>query len=189
MHNKKTIFLWRSFFALALVCASVTARADSVEIDYDTNADFSRFNYYQWQDQSDNLDGVFATLSDTQVRDALTPSIEGLALLATPEHSADFLVRYFVREQKKVVDDRPRIGIGIGSMGNNVGGGFSFSLPLGGDNLDKQAHVIVDLLDPKTQKLLWRGSLLTGISSSSPEINQRQIQKAGVEILKKFPPR
>ncbi len=181
--------MWRRFLLVALLCTAAAAHAATVEIDYDTSADFSRFNYYQWQEQSDNVDAMFAMLGSGNIQDAITPSLDQRVTIANAQHPADFLVRYYLREVKKMVDDRPRVGIGIGGGSSNVGGGFSFSFPLGGDNLDKQAHVVIDFVDAKTQKLMWRGSLVTGLSSTSTEINQRQVQKAAAEILKKFPPR
>jgi hypothetical protein len=179
----------RYLLTIVLLCAIASVRAGAVEVDYDTSADFSRFTYYQWQEQSDNVEQMFATLGSGNIQDALTPSLDQKASAATAEHPADFLVRYYIREFKQPVDDRPRVGVGIGGGSGNVGGGFSFSFPLGANDLDKQAHVVIDFLDAKTKKLVWRGSVVTGMSSTSTEINQRQAQKAAAEILKKFPPK
>lgn len=187
--SSKIILMWRHLFAMALLCIAMPLRADNVEIDYDTSIDFNRYTYYQWQEQADNVDQLFTMLGSGNIQDAITPSLEQKSVAASAEHPADFLVRYYIREFKKMVDDRPRVGVGIGGINNNVGGGFAFSFPFGGDNLDKQAHIVIDFLDPKTQKLLWRGSLVTGMSGTSTEINQRQVQKAAAEILKKFPPK
>lgn len=175
---------------LLLTALTVTSPlyAASVETDYDTSTDFSGLNYYQWQAQTDNVDAMYSMLGSGNIEDALTPSIDQRLSPANAQHPTNLLVRYYIRDAKKIVDDRPQIGIGIGGMNNNVGGGFSFSFPLGGDKLDKQAHVVIDFIDAKTEKLLWRGSLVTGMSSTSTEINQRQVQKAAAEILKKFPP-
>lgn len=179
----------RCIFMAALLAAGMPASAASVETDYDTAADFGNFTSYRWQEQKDNVDAAFATLGSGNIQDALAANLDRQMNPASADHPASVLVRYYIREVKKVVDDRPRVGIGMGGINNSVGGGFSFSFPLGGDNLDKQANVIIDFLDPKTEKLVWRGSTVTGLSSSSPEINQRQIQKAAQEILKRFPPR
>lgn len=175
---------------LLLAALTITSPlyAASVETDYDTNADFSHLNYYRWQEQSDNVDTMYSMLGNGNIEDALTPSLDQHLILANAQHPSDVLVRYYIRDAQQLVDDRPRVGIGMGSYNDNVGGGFSFSFPLGGDKLDKQAHVIIDFIDAKTHKLLWRGSLVTGMSSTSTEINQRQVQKAAAEILKKFPP-
>jgi hypothetical protein len=182
-----TTMLKRLLLLAALTITSPLYAA-SVETDYDTNADFSHLNYYQWQEQSDNVDTMYSMLGNGNIEDALTPSLDQHLILANAQHPSDVLVRYYIRDAQQLVDDRPRVGIGMGSYNDNVGGGFSFSFPLGGDKLDKQAHVIIDFIDAKTHKLLWRGSLVTGMSSTSTEINQRQVQKAAAEILKKFPP-
>jgi hypothetical protein len=182
-----TTMLKRWLLLTALLLASPLYAA-GVETDYDTDADFSNLNYYQWQEESDNVDTMYSMLGSGNIEDAMTPSLDQHLILENAQHPADVLVRYYIHDAKQLVDDRPQVGIGIGGMNNNVGGGFSFSFPLGGDKLDKQAHVIIDFIDAKTHKLLWRGSLITGMSSTSTEINQRQVQKATAEILKKFPP-
>ena len=173
---------------LAALAITSPLYAASVETDYDTSADFSNLNYYQWQEQSDNVDAMYSMLGRGNIEDALTASLDQHLILENAQHPADLLVLYYIRDAKQLVDDRPRVGVGIGGYDGNAGGGFSFSFPLGGDKLDKQAHVIIDFIDAKTHKLLWRGSLITGMSSTSTEINQRQVQKAAAEILKKFPP-
>lgn len=186
--------MWRRFllipaFVFATLCGSMHVHAASVETDYDTSADLSQLHYYQWSNPNDGIDAKFSTLNDDAVKQALSFSLDRQMAMASDEHPADVLVRYYIKPVKKIVDDRPRVGIGVGGYGSNVGGGFSFNFPLGGNNLDQQAHVVVDFLEPKTQKLLWRGSLITGMSSTSAQINQKQLQKATDEILNKFPPR
>jgi hypothetical protein len=76
-----------------------------------------------------------------------------------------------------------------GGGGNYSGGGISFSFPLGGNDLDRQGQLIIDFLEPGSRRLLWRGSQVIGMSSSSSQLNERQLNKAASEILKQFPPR
>src|SRR5690606_30732000 len=143
----------RSLLWTVLLCLTTLAQAASVEIDYDTNADFSGFTYYEFKATADNVDPEFAMLGSGNIQDALVPALEQSRVAASATHPADFLVSYQIRTAKKMVDDRPRVGVGIGGMGSNVGGGFSFSLPLGGDKFDTEAHVVSGFLDPVTQKL------------------------------------
>ena len=181
--------MWRRLLLIAALFSSVQLYAASVEVDYDTNADLSQLHYYQWLNPNYGIDEKFNTLNDDAVKQALSFSLDRQMAMASDQHPADVSVRYYIKPVKKLVDDRPRVGIGMGGFGSNVGGGVSFSFPLGGNDLDQQAHVVVDFLDPKTQKLLWRGSLITGMSSTSTQVNQKQLQKATDEILNKFPPR
>lgn len=173
---------------LATMLLSALATAASVQTDYDTAQDFSQLRSYQWAPQTDNIDTTFALLTDASIKDTFSWSIERTLTLAS-NNPPDVLIRYYIKNMKKLVDDRPRLGIGMGGFGDNVGGGVSFSIPLGGNDLDQNAQVVIDIIDPKTQKLLWRGSVATGMSSTSNQTNQKQLQKAADDIFKQFPPR
>ena len=188
--------MWQRITAtLTAVAFALIANAADVQTDYDTERDFSQFRYYQWQPATDNaaatenIDSAFTVLSNDQIRDLLAYSLDRQMSAANEKSPADFLVRYYIKSVKKLTDDRPHVGVGMGGFNDNMGGGVSFSFPLGGSDLDQNAQVIVDFLDPKTQQLLWRGSVLTGVSSSSTQTNEKQLQKAFDEILKRFPPR
>jgi len=186
--------MWQRFLPLiTALIFPIAAHAADVQTDYDTEKDFSQLHYYQWQSQRDNIDAAFSALSTDTAKEFLSYSLDRQMAPASEQFPADFLVRYYIKSVQKLVDDRPHVGVGVGgyngSMSSGMGGGVSFSFPLGGNDLDQNAQIIVDFLDPKTQQLLWRGSTMVGVSSKSQQANQKQLQKAFNEILKKFPPR
>lgn len=179
---------------IATVVLSSAAFCANVETDYDVQYEFGNSRFYQWAEQPDNIDEAYAALPKDNLKLGLELTLDQTLVAASPEHKADLLVRYYVRNVEKLVDDRPRIGVGVGGGSGGYGssyggGGISFSFPLGGDNLDRQAQLIIDFLEPGSQRLLWRGSLVTGMSSSSAQANERQLNKAAAEILKRFPPK
>jgi hypothetical protein len=180
------------FFAAML--ASAVASSASVETDYDVQYEFGNARFYQWTEQPDNIDDAYAALPKDNLKLGLEQTLDQTLVAANADRKPDLLVRYYVRSVEKLVDDRPRVGIGVGGGSGGYGssyggGGISFSFPLGGDNLDRQAQLIIDFLEPGSQRLVWRGSLVTGMSSSSPQVNERQLNKAAIEILKQFPPK
>jgi hypothetical protein len=182
--------MWqRASFTLVALAFGIASHAADVQTDYDTEKDFSQFHYYQRQSQSDNIDTEFTAVNTDTTKELLSYSLDRQMAAASEKFPADFIVRLYIKTVKKLVDDRPRVGIGMGGFNNNMGGGVSFSFPLGGNDLDQDAQIIIDFLDPKTQQLLWRGSLTTRLSSKSISSNQKQLQKAFDAILKEFPPR
>lgn len=182
--------MWqRALLTLAAFALSIAAHAVDVQTDYDSEKDFSQFHYYQWQPLNDSIDSSFTALNADATKDLLSYSLDRQMAAASEKFPADFLVRYYIKSVKKIVDDRPRVGVGMGGFNDHMGGGVSFSFPLGGNDLDQPAQIVVDFLDPKTQQLVWRGSLTTNVSSKSTQANQKQLQKAFDEILKRFPPR
>lgn len=180
--------MWRHLLLIAAFLVAMPLHAADVQTDYDSSVDLGKVQHYQWLKQTDGIDAQFSTLTDDMVREILTSSLDRQLQPASDKFPADVLVRYYIRPVKKLVDDRPRLGIGIGGFGSNVGGGVSLNFPLGGNDLDQQAHVVIDFLDPKTKRLIWRGSIVTGLSSKSSSTNQKQLQKAADAILRKFPP-
>ncbi len=174
---------------IATLTLAIAAHAANVQTDYDTEKDFTQFHYYAWQTQSDNIDASFTAITADTVKNLLSYSLDRQMAQASEKFPADFLVRYYIKTVKKLVDDRPHVGVGMGGFNDHMGGGISFSFPLGGNDLDQTAQIVVDFLDPKTQRLVWRGSLVTSVSSKSIQANQKQLQKAFDAILKNFPPR
>jgi hypothetical protein len=177
---------------IAIVFAVLIAagcQSKNVNTDYDTSADFSQLRRYQFQDDKDNVDKQFEPLLSGRVKNALEQSLAAQFNLAKPNEAPDFRVRYFVKPVEKKVDDRPKLGIGLGGFGGNVGGGISLGIPLGGNKLDQQAQIVVDFVHPTSGQLLWRGNTVVGLSSSEPETNDKQVQQGVNEILKEFPPK
>lgn len=184
--------MWKRLIAVVGITGLLlTAGCQSQDVvtDYDTGADFSTLQRFGWlPEQPDNIDKQFQPLLAGRVKTALEQSLPAQFNPSDAGHPPDFLVRYFVRPVKKLVDDRPQAGIGIGSFGGNVGGGISLNFPLGGNKFDQKAEIIIDFLAPSDKRLLWRGSQEVALSSSEPEANTQQVQKAVSEILRKFPP-
>lgn len=179
----------RVILLIATLLVSVAGWCAGVETDYDVQFEFGNLRYYQWAEPAENIEDAYSTLPKDNIKLGLEQTLDQTLVAASAEHKADLLVRYYVKDVKKLVDDRPRVGVGMGGFGGNTGGGISFSFPMGGDNLDRQAQIIIDILEPQTQRLLWRGSQIVGMSSSSAQVNERQINKAAMEILKQFPPK
>lgn len=50
----------------------------------------------------------------------------------------------------------------------------------------KEGTVIVDVIDPETLELLWRGSA-TATLGDNPEENTKELQKAAMAVVAKFP--
>jgi hypothetical protein len=50
-----------------------------------------------------------------------------------------------------------------------------------------EGAIIVDLVDAKSNKLVWQG-IGSGISVDSPRAKQRQIPEIMAEIMKNYPP-
>lgn len=180
--------MWKRIAVLLGLLLASGCQSTNVKTDYDTGADFSRFHHYRLQGESGDIDTQFQPLLGDRLKTALEDNLANQFDVTAAGEQPDFLVRYYARPVKKLVDDRPQMGVGVGSYGGNFGTGVSLSFPLGGDRFDQQAEIVVDFLDPTSKKLLWRGTRTVDLSSSQPELNSQQVGRAVAEILRQFPP-
>lgn len=178
---------------LPLVVACLSG-CDSMQIrhDYDPAADFSRLKTYAWMAaregavQDPRLD---SSLLESRVQGAVDVELgtKGYAP-ETVGAQADFLVGYFATLDKKVdvsvMNDYYGYGPGPGWRYGYWGGPSSVYV----DEYE-EGTLILDIVDAKTKKLLWRGSATDRVDlSSSPERKQERIRDAVRRILATFPP-
>lgn len=180
--------MWKRIAVLLGILITAGCQSTNVNTDYDTGANFDQFHRYQWQDEKNNIDSQYEPLLGNRVKLALEDQLANQFDKVPEGEKPDFLVRYYVRPVQKVVDDRPQMGVGVGSYGGSFGTGVSMTFPIGGNRFDQQADIIVDFLDPSSQKLLWRGTRSVDLSSSQPQLNEQQVGRAVAEILRQFPP-
>lgn len=100
----------------------------------------------------------------------------------------DFNVAYALLTQDKPKDSGLSIGLGTGTFGRSggIGIGTSVGVPLGSDTAKIQT-IQIDIVDPKTKTLIWRGSDSYDFDAGGNEKAQ-DTAKAVSRILAQFPP-
>ena len=172
-----------SFSAILSGCST-----SKVITDYNPSSDFSAYQQYHWSEQSGADKNISPFLIDN-VKTALHTQLKNrlLTQAQTPEN-ADFIVQYYLAEAAETIDRSPRIGLGFGSFGSNIGVSTSVGVPLGKDTINRNVQIIIDFLNPSDMKLSWRGSLVSELHNSDPKVNAATIEQAVTEILAQFPP-
>jgi len=164
----------------ALGCSSI-----SVTTDFDEKVDFTRLSTYSWMSAPEQ------PAADIQKELASNTLIEGRVKRAVDEHLAakgirktthdpDILVTFHTGVQDKV---------NVQSWGYGYGWGWG----PGGANVStihyQEGTLILDFIDPKTNKLMWRGAGKKVISEkTTPEKSEKEIKEAVKKILEKYPP-
>jgi Domain of unknown function (DUF4136) len=177
---------------LSLACAAVR-----VSTDYDDTVDFASLETYAWLDppmreESRDEGGQSAdpfsqnTLVDKRVREDVDAWLTAHGYRKAGENEpVDFLVRWDLLSQP-VTRDSPVIvsgGFGHYGSGYGVGSGVGYSPA----NTYQEGTLILDVIDPGTQQLLWRGS---GTSQSrDPHMKPERLHKSIGAILERFPPK
>lgn len=172
---------------LAAGCAGI-----DVKQDYNPAVDFGALRTFSWRSAVQEPTGnklVDSPLLDSRIRAAVEKELlaRGHRKVAT---NPDYQVAYsYTIESGAERDPDTSVGIGVGTGSRGSFGGIGVSLGFGGRD-PGQERLIVDVIDPATDNLLWRGFAERRLASSSdPEENSARINETVAAILREFPPR
>lgn len=175
-----------SVFASLAGCSSI-----QVSQDYRKSADFSGLSSFSWTaDVQEKTGDVRADnpLMVDRIREAVEQTLIAKGMRKADRNEADILVKYHFEIRQKVRSDDVRggFGFGYGTMGR--GGGIVIGT--GGDvQTYDEALLVIDLLRPKENDLLWRGNATYRLAEhSSPEKTTEQVNEAVEKIFAQFPP-
>ena len=164
--------------ALTISCSPIY----SVKYDYDTKTDFASLKTYDWLPIPAKAD--IDKLNIERIKNAVNSQMTAKGLRKSPDNP-DFLIASHVGKKEKV-----RIadwGYGYGTYGRYWGG---YGGPRGVDVYKyEEGSLILDFVDAKSKKLIWRGSAKAQINTDkTPEKREKLIAEAVQKILEKFPP-
>jgi len=164
--------------ALTISCSPIY----SVKYDYDTKTDFASLKTYDWLPIPAKKD--IDRLNVERIKNAVDAQIAAKGFRKTPDNP-DFLIASHVGKKEKVrIEDW---GYGYGPHGRYRGG---YGGPRGVDVYKfEEGSLILDFVEPKSKKLIWRGSAKAQINTDkTPEKREKLIAEAVQKILEKFPP-
>jgi hypothetical protein len=170
-------------------CAILSACSTSkVVTDYNPASNFSAYQQYRWSEKND-ADKTVSPFVFNNVKAAIQTQLNNrLFTKADIPENADFIVQYYLAEAAETIDRSPRLGLGFGSFGGNIGVSTSVGVPLGKDTINRNVQIIIDFINPADMQLSWRGSLIIELHNSDPKANTASIEQAVNEILAQFPP-
>ena len=176
--------LIESTIALALWVGCSTVQVDT---DWNPSTDFSKLHTYAWLSDAPLTTGdprFDNPLVDQRIRNATAEALVAKGFTPAAKASADFLVAYLITSQQKtdVNTVYESYGYGLGGFG---GPGYARTYV----TQYELGTLILDVLDPKTKSLVWRGSGSAVLGESrTPEERDERVRAAVQEILAKFPP-
>jgi hypothetical protein len=138
------------------------------------------------------------SITNRELRSDLTQGLEAKGY-ALDTDNPDFVVAYYAGTKEKMdttywnPDPYWRYGYrGLGYRGFGYRGWawpwYGFAAPYPAMQLQEytQGTVIVDVVDPRTKELLWRGQGVAAVSDS-PSTYSKELDRTVTAILKKFP--
>src|SRR5712664_2195939 len=185
--------VFRVTVAGALVLFAVTATFGmSVKSDYEKNFDFSQLHTFAFKtDRASNDPLSTNTLEAGRIQNALTAQLEANGFTQASQNP-DFIVAFYSRTKEKTQVQSAGFGPGFG-FGRGFGWGYGipgrgrwrwgYGPDIWTTNYT-QGCVMADIVDPKTNELVWRGAVkdrVNGIGQSEKQSNQ-----AAKDLVKNF---
>lgn len=179
---------------LCLIAAGFLSGCSSVSVnrDFDSTFDFSQLKTYAWQHEMQPETGVPKIdndLNDKRIRTAVEQDLALKGFQKVDQAAADFKVAYFMDFQQRIDGSGSSVSFGMGTGSAGRAGGVGWSS--GGTISDyEEAQLMIDILNPENEEMIWRGrGRRRASSSSSPEKITATVNDAVTRILKKFPPK
>jgi hypothetical protein len=180
--------------AAALVLVAITAALGmSVKSDYEKTYDFSRLKTFAFKTDRASNDPLTAnTIEANRIQDALRSQLEASGFSPTVQEP-DFIVAFYARTKQKTSVES--VGPAFGGFGYGRGFGWGYGIPGAGrwrwgfgpdiwTTTYTQGCVMADIVDPRTNELVWRGVVMdtvNGIGQSEKQANQ-----AAKDLVKNF---
>jgi hypothetical protein len=174
----------------------VAVRAQQVNIDFDRDADFTKYKSYAYQ--------VCHLVENPLVDKRIVKELESrMAMegLIRAEANPDVNVTYHSSTSEEFAVDTNSWGYGFGGgwywghgggysghgggyLGHGAGGPISSTTTV---RKYTRGTLVVDIWDARTKQLIWRGTA-TNTVSENPQKNENNLKKAMDKMFRKYPP-
>lgn len=172
------------------VAALLLAACSAVQVstDYDPEADFAALKTWAWLPRKARTTGdprLDSSLVHKRIREAVEAQLVERGYRKVASARADFLVAYHTAVERKIDVDTIYRGYGYHPDAWGWGAGHQQTMVYEYD----QGTLLLDVLDPKAHRLLWRGSASAVVSEqSTPEKRTKLVNEAVAKLLDRFPP-
>jgi hypothetical protein len=170
----------------------------SVTSDYDPSASFADLKTFSWLPEPDERTQESRIPKDSFVHQRICTAVEKeLTSKGFQQQTSgvpDFQVGYHV-----TLDKQTNVAVLNNHYGYSPGWAWRYGYayrPYGYVGAPEtyvyqydEGTLILDIVDPKTNQLIWRGSATDEVNlSATAEMKQKQINEAVTRLLEKFPP-
>ena len=181
----------RLLLALILILATTPAFAAKVFIDHDQNYDFSGIKTFAWAPTPDTSVEGTNPLMHSRIVNAIEHYLT-MGQLREVESDPDLFVTYHTSTKENLSLNTTSFGYGYpgGWYGGYYGGYGYGGMGMGSTSTTVSTYetgtLVVDAWDPKTEKLVWRGTATNMTVADNPDKMMKRIDKALSKIVKKW---
>ena len=193
--------VFRVTVAGALVLFLVSAAFGmSVKSDYEKSFDFTQLHTFAFKtDRASNDPLSTNTLEAGRIQNALAAQLEANGFTQATG-SPDFIVAFYSRSKQKTQVQSmggfgPGLGAGFGRFGYGRGFGWGYGIPGRGrwrrgygpdiwTTNYTQGCVMADVIDARTNQLVWRGKVTDTINGVGQ--SEKQTDQAAKDLVSKF---
>ena len=165
---------WGKGVILAVLLAVATVAVAKTTVDWDGDADFSKYRTYSWKDGTP----IQNPLMQERAVEAVNEQLQAKGMKQVVSGSDVQVVIHASQHQEQQI-----VG---SSFGYGRWGGWGGTTSTSVYNIPK-GSLMVDLVDSSSNKLVWRGSASETLSDK-PEKNTKKIRKVIEKMFKKYPP-
>jgi uncharacterized membrane protein len=172
----------------------------SVKSDYEKTFDFTQLHTFAFKtDRASNDPLNTNTLEAGRIQNALAAQLEANGFTQATD-SPDFIVAFYSRSKQKTQVQStggfgPGFGAGPGRFGYGRGFGWGYGMPGRGrwrwgygpdiwTTNYTQGCVMADIIDPRTNQLVWRGKVTDTISGLGQ--SEKQTDQAAKDLVSTF---
>ena len=182
---------FRVFVVAALLLMAAPAFAQKVYIDYDKEYDFDSPETFSWAKTSETSVEDANPLMHSRIVNAIEHYLT-MGQLREVESDPDLYVTYHTSTKENLSLNTTSFGYGYpGGWHGGYYGGYGYGgMGMGSSSTTVSTYetgtLVVDAWDPKTEKLVWRGTATNMTVAANPDKMMKRIDKALSKIVKKW---
>lgn len=184
-------FHWLAAAITALFLLGCTSGAQ-VKVDYDTKINFQPLKSYAWAPitEQEKQEKARNSITHERIAAAIDAHLAARGFTKAEPAQADFLVTHTVIVESRTQVHETSMTVGYGRYGTHGGVGIGYGIPVNTTVYQyKVGTLVIDIIDNRQQKLIWRGSGERTLSEDrTPEERIEIIDTTVNEILANFPP-
>jgi len=165
MHRKRTLFV------LTVVLLVVGTVAADVQVEFDPGFDLSAYTTYAWREGTP----ARRKAAEDRIRESVDRELAAAGLSLTSESADLWVVTHVLVDEHSLRDLRDEA---YWSFIKGVKSVDPYALGRG--------TVVIDLVDPKLEKIVWRGAVSQAIDKDMKP-DSKKIDEAIHQVLKRLP--